>query len=142
MPKAIYRSGDFIFDWNGKQTLAWIERATGDTLKQSAKKIRDEAREMTPVGKFSRTAPMGGPSWMERIPGKARESIRTYKSKYKDGGWIVTSGGIVDGYDAYYYRFIELGAPAIHIKAEKPLRKAGKAEEKRIVNRLKEALKI
>jgi HK97 gp10 family phage protein len=84
--------------------------------KKSAGVIANEAKRLCPVGRVSKPAQrtaykrMGavGASWTERKPGSLKNSIRVRKSKFEDGGHIVLVGNV----DSYYWRWVELGAPA------------------------------
>jgi len=129
-------------------TVKWyadqVYRATRNVIEQqtaeAAKNIERDAKKNTPIGQWERDVPSGGPSWLARKPGTARDSVRALKSKYKDGGWIVMAGGEVNGYDAYYYKWIELGAPARNLPQRRPLRRALKKEQRRYRRELKKLL--
>lgn len=96
-------------EWNDRQLSIDIAKNMNTNLKQDAELVAKYAREEVPVGKIKRAASKFK-SWAGRKPGKLRDSIKVYKSRYKDGGYIV----MVGGYDTYYWFFVEYGTSKMH----------------------------
>ena len=76
-------------EWNDKEVIAKIAAISGGVAEKGAEMVAADARRMVPVK-----------------TGALKKSIRVSKSKFKDGGHIVSMGGG----DQYYGSFVELGA--------------------------------
>lgn len=94
-------------EWFADRVINRVEDSLQDQEYNTAKKVFEEARRRAPVGDTIKSTPLHGKSWQSRYPGKLKESIKMYRSKYPDGGFIVVAGDK----DAYYARFVELGTP-------------------------------
>ena len=114
------------FEWEKiEKTLGWVNKETGPLLKAAAERVAVDARNNVPKGTISHGAyKIGykskrtgrrkrsvGASWTARKAGSLQESIRVGKSKFVRGGYLVYVGGIANGIDTYYWKFVELGAP-------------------------------
>ena len=122
-------------EWHGEIILKQVQAVAELSEKASAERIEKEAIEDCPVGEWERSI-TGGKTWKARKPGYLRDSIKARKSKFKDGGWIVSAG--ID--DVFYASFVELGVPAHDIKKRPFMRRAKKNEEKKFYNYLKAKL--
>ncbi|MHC4265969.1 MAG: HK97 gp10 family phage protein [Planctomycetota bacterium] len=119
-------------EWFGNRVLKAVKDIVEINEEDSARRVAKDARKNCPVGKWERSG--GGiKSWKARNPGSLKKSIEVHKSKYKDGGHIVSAGG----YDVYYASFVELGVPAKGIPKKAFLRGAAKKEERRFRSMLK-----
>lgn len=87
--------------WDANPTLKQIDGEVTKRLATCARSVMGDAQRICPVK-----------------TGKARESIKMFKSKFKDGGWVIRGGGG----DTYYFTFLELGSVRHYPKA--PLRTA------------------
>ena len=92
-------------EWYQERYTRKVRTALEDLSKETADKIADTMKRLVPVGDWERKP---GAGWKERKPGTLRDSIRVSRSKYRGGGYVVVAGG----YNAYYAKWVELGAPA------------------------------
>jgi len=122
-------------EWHGEIILKQVQAVAEWSEKASAERIEREAIANCPVGEWERSI-TGGKTWKARKPGSLRDSIKAHKSKFKDGGWIVSAGND----DVFYASFVELGVPAHDIKKRPFMRRAKKNEEKKFYNYLKAKL--
>jgi len=90
--------------WDDRELQVDISKAMNSKLKTAANMVASIARQEVPVGKITRAAGKFK-SWQGRKPGSLKSSIRVKKSRFKDGGWIVTVGGR----DTYYWFFVHYG---------------------------------
>lgn len=74
--------------WFPEKFLKEVDRVIGRNLQEVAEKVEADAKFLCPVDS-----------------GDLKKSIKSYKSKYEDGGYIVWAGGG----DEYYASFVELG---------------------------------
>ena len=101
-------------EWFGNQVLTKMRQVADFNEAEVANRVYREARRRCPIGKRKRYVSATEPSWKSSKPGRLKNSIKVYKSKYKDGGYIVIAGN----YDAFYARFVELGTPGLIMKRE------------------------
>lgn len=123
----------FKLDWQGAKVKRKVDMSMQRWAKRSAMMVANEARRNTPVGRVFRSAGAGQKQWQARTPGSARRSIKVKKSRFKNGGYLVYAGG----YQTYYYRFLELGAPKHKggpLAMQEPIRKAGRRLKHRLRN--------
>ena len=129
-------------EWHGEIILKQVRAVAELSEKASAERIEKEAIEDCPTGEegwgraVSGGPKHGGKSWTARKSGSLRDSIKARKSKFKDGGWIVSAGND----DVFYASFVELGVPVYGIKKRPFMRHAKKNEEKKFYNYLKAKL--
>jgi len=91
-----------------------IQPAVQRAVERGTAKAEETATQLAPVGTVSRpvykTGPYAGASWTSRDPGRMKLSItsrvRWRRDKSACVGWV-TAGS----HDAFYARFMELGAP-------------------------------
>lgn len=91
-----------------------IRPAVQSAVERGTAKAEETATQLAKVGTVSRppykTGPYAGASWTSRDPGRMKLSItsrvRWRRDKSACVGWV-TAGS----YDAFYARFMELGAP-------------------------------
>lgn len=125
-------SDDYKIVWNSKKIIDEINAKKEIAAKKIAAQIKKSAQELCPVGEWERNvAAKGrykGKSWTARKPGTLKKSIRYKKSKYKDGGCIVTAGGL----DAFYASFVELGVEIKNLKRKKPFLRPALDKNKQI----------
>ena len=119
-------------EWFGARIFRNVKRVVEYNEEESANSVAKDAKNDCPVGKWERVA-TGGKSWKARKPGSLKNSIEVHKSKYKDGGYIVSAGNE----DVFYASFVELGVPRRDIPKKAFLRGAAKREEKRFLRRLR-----
>lgn len=105
--------------WYGKDVLRDIERDMGQLEEETAKRIEAKAKRLCPVD-----------------TGALRDSIKAQKSKYKDGGWIVSEGNE----NVKYGHFIELGVPSRNVPKTRFMRRAGLGERNSFIRRAKRLL--
>ena len=112
---------DWEVEWFGNQVFKDIKRLVDGSEKVAAARIVRDAKRFCPKGKWERDiytrGKYSGKEWTGRKPGRLRDSIRMYPSKYKDGGYTVFAGDEI----AFYARFVELGTPGA-IQVRRPLR--------------------
>lgn len=105
-------------EWNQKEIIAKIAAVSGDVAEKGAEMVARDARRLVPVE-----------------TGKLKESIKVSKSRFKDGGHVVSMGGG----DLYYGSFVELGASG---KPAKPFMRPALAKNKpRIRKMFRDAMK-
>lgn len=75
--------------WFPENFLKEADRIVGRNLEEVAEKVEADAKTFCPVDS-----------------GDLKKSIKNYKSKHKDGGYIVWAGGG----EEYYASFVELGS--------------------------------
>ena len=128
-------------EWFGAQILKNVKDIVSVNEKESAERVEGDAKRYCPVGKWERTGG-GTKTWKARKPGSLKNSIKAYKSKYQNGGWIVMAGND----DVFYARFVELGTPKAMTRRGKRrtpipkfpfLRRAKIKEERRFYSILK-----
>ena len=113
----IIRGKNYKIEWRGNHFVAEMNKLFSKEVEEkAAKNIASLAKSLCPVGSINRRISAKGASkgktWSSRTPGRLRESIKPYKSKYKDGGWIVHAGG----FDPFYAWMVEYGVPGISPK--------------------------
>ena len=86
---------DYKLDWNAESVIRAIEGAVEVASKKGAEMVAADARRLCPVKS-----------------GALKESIKVSKSKYADGGHIVSVGGD----QQYYASFVELGRAGVLAK--------------------------
>jgi hypothetical protein len=84
--------------------------------------------------------------YQQRMPGRLKASVAKFKSKYKDGGWIVSAGN----YLAWYKLIVEYGTKQRRqkttgrftgkMKAVRYLRKALANEKARFIRSVKQSM--
>ena len=95
----------YKIEWHIEEFLKSMNKDFKEQIeKEAAENIEQNAKQLCPVGNKHYTT-VDGKSWANRTPGTLRDSIKAYKSKFKNGGWIVNAGD----YNAYYASFVELG---------------------------------
>ena len=120
----IIRGKDHKIEWHGDDFVLEMDRNLEKLVeKKAAENIEKRAKTLCPVGKTITTS--SGKSWKSRKPGTLKRTIRARKSKFKNGGWIVSAGSN----DAFYAGFVELGTkrmsakpylrPALHVERHK-----------------------
>ena len=122
-------SNQLKVEWHASEFLLEMDTLFAKEVdERAAKNMTRQARDLCPVGNV--IVKSSGATWKSRSPGTLKRSIKAYKSKFKDGGWIVMAGDS----DAFYARFVELGTRK---KGARPfLRSAKHIEEKKIENYL------
>ena len=122
-------------EWYGPLILKQVETIAEWSEKQSAERIAEDAIRNCPVGEWERA----GSVWSvfkTNKPGSLRDSIKVRKSKYKDGGYVVSAGNK----EVFYASFVEMGVPAHGILKRPFMRRAKKNEERRFLKQLKAKL--
>lgn len=127
----VIQGQDYKIEWHGNAFIMEMNKLFPKEVEEkAAKNIALRARANCPVGTISRRVSQKGKSkdksWSSRTPGRLKKSIKAYKSKFKDGGWIVMAGG----FDAFYAWMVEFGVPGISPKPY--LRPALEAERHRL----------
>lgn len=105
------------YERNDNVVIAKVDKAVNFASKKGAELVNVEAKRRCPVGDYERASAHIG-DWKQRKKGSLRKSIKIKKSKYKNGGYLVTAGG----YNTYYAVWVELGAPA---RSSEQWKKAG-----------------
>lgn len=127
-------------DWNDKELMNETRNAVRVATKRGAERVAKDAKRE--VAKDS---------------GDLANSIKVEKSRFKDGGYLVTAQG-PSNYDRFYATFVELGAynslwglytrkkgniksSPVKIKGRPFLRKALRKNKRAIMNEFRDALK-
>ena len=137
------RGKDYKIEWNGEQFLVEMDKKfKREVEKKAAKNIEKRAKQLCPTGSIRREVYQKGKyrgrQWTGREPGRLKKSIKAYKSKFKDGGWIVMAGGFLPFY-AYLAERVELGGPK---QTPKPyLTPALELERQKLFNHITNAAK-
>lgn len=111
--------------WDDRAFLKVINKAMSPKLEKAANITANIARQDVPIGAIQRAASKYK-SWKGRKPGSLLKSIKVRKSRFKDGGYIVSVGGR----DTYYWYFVEYGTSKMG--AQKFMRNAIKKAKYRI----------
>lgn len=131
--------GRFKVEWYGPQVLNAIRNMTEAEEKAAAERVMQRAKRYVPVGtKIVATPPHGKP-WMSRYPGRLKSTIRTARSKFEKGGWLVWAGNEL----AYYARFVEFGT--VYMKSRKGIkfmRRAATMERSYFIRQLRKRLGV
>ena len=107
--KTIYRSprGSEV-EWDERRFLTKLTGSTDEILKDITRGIYRTARKVVPVGTIERNPVRReayGQRWYTRRRGRLKGSTKMFRSRYRNGGYIVTTGGHL----AYYWFFVEYG---------------------------------
>lgn len=130
----VIKGDGYKIEWHGEEFLIEMDNLFKKQVEErAAKNIEHNAKNLCPVGNKIITS--SGDTWKSRVPGTLKRSIKSLKSKFKDGGWIVMAGSS----DAFYARFVELGTK--FMSAKPYLRSAKHIEEHRIKSYLTNARK-
>lgn len=121
--------------WFIDETLNLVKEVADYNYEEAARRVYDKAQKRCPIGEWERGI-IHGKTWTARKPGSLKNSIKLYKSKYEDGGWIVMAGS----FDVFYASFVELGVPAHHIPKDPFLRGPLSQEKRRFRAKLKASL--
>lgn len=117
---------DSILKWEGNKVFVEVDRVFAKKEKEYA----DSIARKTKLNLYKS---------VKEKTGAAGRSIQVKKSKYS--GYIVVAGEKRGTEDAYYFKFIELGAPEIGLSAHHPMLRAYKSEKKRFISDAKKELK-
>jgi len=99
-------TGDVLIKWYDRELLSDLRPLLNKMEKAAARRILAAAKRRCPVwdGEERQIGP-SDKTYKARKRGALRDSIRTEKSKFKDGGYLVLAGN----YDVFYASFVELG---------------------------------
>jgi hypothetical protein len=109
--------------------------------KATAERVMRRVLKKVPVGGRTRTA--SGKAWTSRSPGRLKRSVRTGKSKFKDGGFLVLAGGEIP----YYAYWVERGTVFTYQqrygrKGEQYMRRATMLEKARFIRNMRKRLGV
>ena len=131
--------GKFKVEWYSKEVLSAIAAMTEAEEKEAAQRVLIRARRKVPVGTKIVATPFKGKAHQSRYPGRLKESLRTTRSKFKEGGWLVWAGNEL----AYYARFVEYGTVFMKRRTGyKYLRGALNLERSYFIRRLRKQLGV
>lgn len=99
------KKGRFKVEWHANKILRELESLTTIEEKAATQRIMHRLQKRVPVGTRRIRHHATGQDWRTRRPGRLRASIRKYKSKFKDGGYVVFVGGRL----TYYAYWVERG---------------------------------
>ena len=107
-----------MIEWNDREVLRNVKSIAEDVAEKGAEMTAQDARRLVPVK-----------------TGALKESIEVHKSKFEDGGYVVSAGSK----KLFYASFVELGTD--NLTAKPFLRPALSKNKSKIKKMFRDALK-